>query len=69
METLVTIQAGKLIMGNVGIVDGFLYVKGNVGNNSIERMRRGNVIIEGNIGDYACNDMLSGNYHHKRQDR
>ena len=23
-------------------------------------MRRGNVIVEGNIGDYACNDMLSG---------
>ena len=39
---------------------GFIYIKGNVGQNSIQRMRRGNVIINGNLGDYACEEMISG---------
>ena len=51
---------GKPNSSNEGILDGFIYIKGNVGDNSIERMRRGNVVIEGNIGDDACNEMLSG---------
>ena len=45
---------------NEGINDGLVYVKGNVGDNSIQRMRRGVVVIEGNIGDYACDEMVSG---------
>ena len=45
---------------NEGINDGLVYVKGNVGDNSIQRMRRGVIIIEGDIGDYACDEMISG---------
>jgi len=52
--------AGKPNSSNEGILDGFIYIKGNVGHNSIQRMRRGNVIISGNIGDYACAEMISG---------
>ena len=51
---------GKPNSANEGILDGLVYVKGNVGQNSIQRMRRGNIIIEGNIGDYACEEMISG---------
>ncbi len=52
--------AGKPNSSNEGILDGFIYIKGNVGHNSIQRMRRGNVIISGNVGDYACGEMISG---------
>ena len=51
---------GKPNSSNEGILDGFIYIKGNVGQNSIQRMRRGNVIINGNLGDYACEEMISG---------
>ena len=51
---------GKTNSTNEGVIDGFIYIKGDVGNNSIERMRRGNIIIEGNIGDDACYQMISG---------
>ena len=51
---------GKPNAANEGILDGFIYVKGNVGQNSIQRMRRGNVVINGNLGDYACEEMISG---------
>ena len=40
--------------GNQGLVDGFIYVKKNVGSNSIVRMRRGNIVIGGSIGSYSC---------------
>lgn len=51
---------GKPNTSNEGIKDGLVYVKGNVGDNSIQRMRRGVIVIEGNIGDYACDEMISG---------
>ncbi len=45
---------------NQGLIDGFIYVKKNVGANSIIRMRRGNVVIEGNIGSNSCLELISG---------
>ena len=51
---------GKPVALNEGISDGLIYIKGNAGNNSIQRMRRGNVIIEGNVGDDCCYKMISG---------
>ena len=51
---------GKPNSCNEGVLDGFIYVKGNVGHNSIQRIRRGNIVIHGNIGDYACEEMISG---------
>ena len=45
---------------NEGLVDGFIYVRKNVGDNSIIRMRRGNIIIGGNIGSGACLELISG---------
>tara|TARA_B100001758_G_scaffold204983_1_gene185117 strand:+ start:159 stop:962 length:804 start_codon:yes stop_codon:yes gene_type:complete len=51
---------GKPNSSNEGILDGFIYIKGNVGQNSIQRMRRGNIIINGDLGDNACEEMISG---------
>ena len=51
---------GKPNSSNEGILDGFIYVRGNVGQKSIQRMRRGNIIIKGDLGDYACEEMISG---------
>ena len=45
---------------NEGLVDGFIYVRRNVGDNSIIRMRRGNIIIGGNIGSGSCLELISG---------
>ena len=45
---------------NQGLVDGFIYVKKNVGSNSIVRMRRGNIVIGGSIGSYSCLELISG---------
>ena len=45
---------------NEGFVDGFIYVQKNVGDNSIVRMRRGNIIIGGNIGSGSCLELISG---------
>ena len=45
---------------NEGLVDGFIYVRKNVGDNSIIRMRRGNIIIGGNIGSDSCLELISG---------
>jgi formylmethanofuran dehydrogenase subunit C len=45
---------------NEGFIDGFIYVKKNVGNNSIIRMRRGNIIIGGDIGSGSCLELISG---------
>lgn len=46
--------------GNEGFIDGLIYVSKNVGDNSIIRMRRGNIIIGGNIGDNSCDEMIAG---------
>jgi glutamate synthase domain-containing protein 3 len=35
-------------------------VQKNVGDNSIVRMRRGNIIIGGNIGSGSCLELISG---------
>ena len=51
---------GKPIGGNEGILDGLIFVNGNVDDFSIQRMRRGIVVINGNLGDYCGNDMISG---------
>ena len=45
---------------NEGLVDGFIYVRKNVGDNSIIRMRRGNVVIGGDIGSGSCLELISG---------
>ena len=45
---------------NEGLVDGFIYVKKNVGDNSIIRMRRGNIVIGGDIGSGSCLELISG---------
>ena len=45
---------------NEGLVDGFIYIQKNVGDNSIIRMRRGNIIIGGNIGKSSCLELISG---------
>ncbi len=45
---------------NEGLADGFIYVQKNVGDNSIIRMRRGNIIIGGNIGRNSCLELISG---------
>ncbi len=45
---------------NEGMKDGFIYVKGSIGNNSIERMRRGTIIINGNVGNKCVYQMISG---------
>ena len=45
---------------NEGLVDGFIYVQKSVGDNSIVRMRRGNIIIGGNIGSGSCLELISG---------
>ena len=54
---------GKPNSANEGILDGLIYVKGNVGQNSIQRMRRGNVIIgHGISNDVAIKNMLLHSY-------
>ena len=45
---------------NEGLVDGFIYVQKSVGENSVVRMRRGNIIIGGNIGSGSCLELISG---------
>ena len=45
---------------NEGLVDGFIYVRKNVGEDSIIRMRRGNVVIGGDIGSGSCLELISG---------
>lgn len=45
---------------NEGLVDGFIYVQKNVGNNSIIRMRRGNIVIGGGLGKNSCLELISG---------
>ena len=52
--------AGKPIGKNEGMLDGLIYIHGNVGDYSIERMRRGIIVINGDIGSYCCSNMVSG---------
>ena len=45
---------------NEGFSDGFVYVKNNVGSDSIIRMRRGNIVIGGDIGVNSCRELIAG---------
>ena len=45
---------------NEGMRDGFVFVKGSIGDNSIERMRRGTIVINGNVGSKCAYQMISG---------
>ena len=45
---------------NEGFSDGFVYVQKNVGSDSIIRMRRGNIVIGGDIGVNSCRELIAG---------
>ena len=45
---------------NEGFIDGIVYVQKNVGDESIIRMRRGNIIVGGNLGNNYCSEIIAG---------